>query len=96
MAIPLDPATKDVFWKAAHWQEDLDWVQAYWVELEALYNSTYRERALISKQLVAPRETRRRQEPSLDDVMNRIHSGQLSDQPLNDMDDADGELIDYR
>lgn len=96
MAILLNPAAKDSFWKASHWQEDSYWVQAYWVELEALYDLTYRSRTLTTKRMVAPREMRRHQEPNLDDVMIRIHSDQASDRPDTDLTDAEVELMDYR
>jgi hypothetical protein len=96
MAVLLGPVAKETFWKAAHWKEDPDWVQSYWLDLERLYDSTYAQRPLTKKRAVVPKDIRRRQEPSLDDVITQIYSDQSSSQFEERLDDADIEMMDYR
>jgi hypothetical protein len=97
IAILLDPISKDTFWKRSHWQEEPIWELDYWVALEELYHRSYEHHPLTKKRLLAPKDIRRRPEPSLDDVMTHIHSSQQSTQSTDAMiSDAEAELLDYR
>lgn len=93
VAILLNPSAKDAFWKSGHWHEDEAWVSRYWVAFEEVYQD-YRGRS-VERRRVVPRKLQRRQEPSLDEIMDRIQSDQLGDDEI-EADDADAELADYR
>jgi hypothetical protein len=95
IAVLLDPASKDRFWKERHWREESTWESLYWVEFEDMFRKIYGKRQIDQERQIRSRNYQGSKEATLDDI---ISLGYLEKDKQDDpgLDDVDVELMDYR
>lgn len=95
IAVFIDPAAKDSFWKSQYWQELPMWESTYWVELEYMVKAEYGDRTLERRRKLIPK-TLKRKDVSLDDIVSNIFAEVHDDQEEEDLQGVEAELLEYR